>query len=274
MKTLPMWKITMFAFLVLIIALIAAPRPLLRGQGVAQGDSVAQLVRHDPSRELAMKITEPFTFAAVGDIIIRRPVGEGDAGYQALTKVMREADMTYANMEGPVLDEASFRGPLSGGPKSVVDELKRMGVRIMTTANNHTMDSGEAGMYETNRLLDEAGIVHAGSGRNLPAAREARIASTPKGTVAAIGMYSIDASNNPARSRYFDATANMPGLNPLHVTPYNVVTAEQMQALKKIRDSVYARRSEVNVPVAPLAANEPADRLQLFRSMYKVGPRP
>jgi hypothetical protein len=68
---------------------------------------VAQLVRHDPSRELAMKITQPFTFAAVGDIIIRRPVGEGDAGYQALAKVMREADMTYANMEGPILDEAT-----------------------------------------------------------------------------------------------------------------------------------------------------------------------
>jgi len=137
MKTLPMSKITMFAFVVLIITVIAAPHPLLRGQGAAQGDSVAQLVRHDPSRELAMKITQPFTFAAVGDIIIRRPVGEGDAGYQALARVMREADMTYANMEGPILDEANFRGPLAGGPKSVVNELKRMGVRIMTDANIH-----------------------------------------------------------------------------------------------------------------------------------------
>src|SRR5260370_33246300 len=55
MKTLPMSKITMFAFVVLIITVIDAPDPLLRGQGAAQGDSVAQLVRHDPSRELAMK---------------------------------------------------------------------------------------------------------------------------------------------------------------------------------------------------------------------------
>ena len=124
-----------------------------------------------------MKITQPFTFAAVGDIIIRRPVGEGDAGYQALAKVMREADMTYANMEGPILDEANFRGPLAGGPKSVVDELKRMGVRIMTDANNHTFDAGLEGMFETHRLLDEAGIVHAGSGKNLAGARQARIAA-------------------------------------------------------------------------------------------------
>jgi poly-gamma-glutamate capsule biosynthesis protein CapA/YwtB (metallophosphatase superfamily) len=201
-------------------------------------------------------------------------VGTGDAGYQALTKVMRDADMTYANMEGPILDEATFRGPLAGGPKSVVDELKIMGVRIMTTANNHTMDAGDAGMYETQRLLNEAGIVHAGSGKDLADAREPHIAATKKGTVAVIGMYSIDPSNSPEPSRYFDATNNKAGLNPLHVTPFNVVTAQQMQSLKQIRDSVYARRGEVTVPVAPVAPNEPADRLQLFRANYKVGAQP
>ena len=263
-----------FAALGLIIAGVAATSVLVRGQGAAQGDAVLQPLRHDAAKELAMKITAPFTFAAVGDIIIRRPVGEGDAGYQALTKVMREADMTYANMEGPILNEGTFHGTRSGAPKSVIDELKRMGVRIMTTANNHTLDFGEAGMLETNRVLDAAGIVHAGAGRNLAEAREARIAATSKGTVAAIGLYSIDGSSNPGRSRYSDATENTPGLNPLHVTPFNVVTAEQMQALKRIRDSVYARRSEVKVPVAPVTTNEPADRLQLFGSMYKVGAKP
>ena len=269
MKTLKQW-----APLGLILAGAVVTSVLIRAQGAAMGDAVLQPLVHDVSKELAMKITEPFTVAAVGDIIIRRPVGTGDAGYQALTKIMRDADMTYANMEGPILDEATFRGPLAGGPRSVVDELKIMGVRIMTTANNHTMDAGDAGMYETGRLLDAAGIVHAGSGRNLADAREARIASTKKGTVAAIGMYSIDASNSPEPSRYFDATNNKAGLNPLHVTPFNVVTSEQMQALKRIRDSVYARRGEVTVPVAPVPPNEPADRLQLFRASYTVGPQP
>src|SRR5215469_16525048 len=144
---------TKFGALGLIIAGITATSILVRGQGAGQGDAVVQPLRHDAAKELAMKITAPFTFAAVGDIIIRRPVGEGDAGYQALTKVMREADMTYANMEGPILSEGIFHGTRSGAPKSVIDDLKRMGVRIMTTANNHTMDFGEAGMLETNRLL-------------------------------------------------------------------------------------------------------------------------
>jgi poly-gamma-glutamate capsule biosynthesis protein CapA/YwtB (metallophosphatase superfamily) len=257
-----------------VVAVVLTAGALVRGQGAAMGDAVLQPLTHDVAKELAMKITEPFTFAAVGDIIIRRRVATGDPGYEALTKVMRDADITYANMEGPILDEATFRGPLAGGPKSVVDELKIMGVRIMTTANNHTMDAGDAGMYETNRLLDEAGIVHAGSGRNLADARAPRIASTRKGTVAVVGMYSIDPSNSPEPSRYFDATNNKAGLNPLHVTPFNVVTADQMQALKKIRDSVYARRGEVPVPVAPVSPNDPADRLELFRARYKVGSQP
>ena len=75
MKTLPLPKMTMFPFIALIIAGFVAPHALLQGQGAAQGDAVLQPVRHDPSKELAMKITQPFTFAAVGDIIIRRPVG-------------------------------------------------------------------------------------------------------------------------------------------------------------------------------------------------------
>src|SRR6266850_5055977 len=149
MKTLKTW-----APLGLIVAGALVTAVIVRGQGAAMGDAVLQPMTHDVSKELAMKITEPFTFAAVGDIIIRRPVGTGDAGYQALTKIMRDADITYANMEGPILDRATFRGRVAGGPRSVVDELKIMGVRIMTTANNHTMDAGDEGMDETSRLLD------------------------------------------------------------------------------------------------------------------------
>ena len=63
-----------------------------------------------------------------------------DPGFQALVKVMRSADMTYANMEGPIIDETdpSYHGPNAGGPRAVVDDLKAMGIRVMTTANNHT----------------------------------------------------------------------------------------------------------------------------------------
>src|SRR6202142_4719684 len=79
-----------------VAALAVTCVTLVRGQGALEGDVALPLARRDAAKELAMKITEPFTFAAVGDIIIRRPVGQlNDAGFQALTKVMRDADSTY-----------------------------------------------------------------------------------------------------------------------------------------------------------------------------------
>src|SRR5258708_38668284 len=125
-----------------------------------------------------MESTEPVTFASVGDIILRRTVGQlDDSGFQALTKVMRAADSTYANMEGPIIDESdpNYHGPQLGGPKTIIDDLKAMAIRVMTTANNHTMDGGSEGMFMTNRLLDEARITHAGSGKGLTEARQAGV---------------------------------------------------------------------------------------------------
>jgi poly-gamma-glutamate synthesis protein (capsule biosynthesis protein) len=281
-KELPMRKIKsrndlrnqkLAAAVGLVVAALAATS-LARAQGAAEGDVALPQTRRDAAKELAMKIAEPFTFAAVGDIIIRRPVGQlGDAGFQALTKVMRAADSTYANMEGPMIDasDPNYHGPQVGGPKTIIDDLKAMGIRVMTTANNHTMDGGSEGMFMTNRLLDEAGITHAGSGKDLTEARQARVGITPKGTIGVVGMYSIDPSSNPGWTRYTDARDKWPGLNPLHVTPYNTVTAEQMAALRKIRDAAYAHRSEVTVPVAPVPGNEAPNELFLFGTRHKVG---
>jgi poly-gamma-glutamate capsule biosynthesis protein CapA/YwtB (metallophosphatase superfamily) len=162
----------------------------LDGQGARMGDAVLRTAQHDPASELAMKITAPFTFAAVGDIAIQRPIAEiNDPRFQTLFSVMRAADMTYANMEGPLEDD------------KLVNDLKGMGVRIMTTANNHTMDDGVEGMFHTMRVLDEAGIANAGTGKDLEDARSARVTATPKGIVGIVGMYSIDpASVPPSRS--------------------------------------------------------------------------
>jgi poly-gamma-glutamate capsule biosynthesis protein CapA/YwtB (metallophosphatase superfamily) len=231
-------------------------------------------VARDVTRELATKITQPFVFAAVGDVwATTRPNAPlNDPRLQSLFGIMRSADMTYANMEGPIIDYGAYNGPHVGSSKTFVGELQNMGIRIMTTANNHAMDAGPEGVFMTNRLLDEAGIAHAGTGRNLTEARRPAIATTPKGTVAAVGMYSIDiTSSNPGYTRYSDARTDWPGVNPLHVEPTFVVSAEQMQDLRRIRDAVYARRSQVLVPVAPISANEPKNRISLFGTQYKAG---
>jgi poly-gamma-glutamate capsule biosynthesis protein CapA/YwtB (metallophosphatase superfamily) len=266
----------------IVTAQIAMIIPFAKGQGAPSAGAVQTQARLDAAKQLATKITEPFTVAAVGDIIIRRPLGQmDDAGFQALIKVMRAADMTYANMEGPITNNSNDHGPPAAGADAnsprvdgrirIVEDLKLMGIRIMTTANNHTMDAGSEGMFMTNRLLDDARITHAGSGKDLTEAREAHVGISPKGRIGVVGMYSIDPSSYPPPSRYSDARDKAPGLNPLHVTPYYVITAEQMASLRQIRDAAYAHRSEVTVPVPPVPANESPNELLLFGTRYKVG---
>lgn len=232
-------------------------------------------------QDLGMKIKEPFTFAGVGDLIMRHPMGQlADPKFQGLVQHLRDADVAFANMEGTLLDFDSFANPISGGsPKGGLADIKSMGIRIMGTANNHTWDGMEAGIFETIKNLDEGGIVHAGTGRNLQEARAAGFFNGPKGLVGLVAMWSIDPTDGGDRASATYRTGDRggaPGLNGLHVTPYHVVTAEQMDALRKIRDSVYARRSELpstSLAVPPVAANEPTDRLQLFGNWYKVGPK-
>jgi poly-gamma-glutamate capsule biosynthesis protein CapA/YwtB (metallophosphatase superfamily) len=52
------------------------------------------------------------------------------------------------------------------------------------------------------------------------------------------------------------------------------VTADQMAALKKVRDAVYTHRTEHANAVDPIPATEPADRLDLFGVRYRVGDKP
>jgi len=252
--------------------------PASGGRGAAPPPAEANPM--PPERELAMKIKAPFTIVGVGDLIIRTPIAQiAEPGFQNLVKHMRDADVTFANQEGPMIDLDNYVGPTAGAPKGALADLKAMGVKIVGTANNHSMDAGEKGMLETIRLLNEGGIVFAGTGKNLQEARAPRFLNTAKGTIGLVDMYGIDPYSNPGLSRESGATyqqgsrGGSPGVNGLHLTPYFVVTADQMDQLRKIRDSVYARRDEVFAPIPPVAANEPKDRLELFGQSYKVGPK-
>jgi Bacterial capsule synthesis protein PGA_cap len=262
----------LFSTGIVVVGLAMISVSSARGQGPAHDDSVVPRKQRDPAKELAMKITAPFTFAAVGDMIIRRPVEVDDPAFQGLLKVMRSADMTYANMEGVIIDpkDPSYHGPHAGGPKSVSTDLKAMGIRVVTTANNHEYDGGAEGIAMTNHLLDEVGIVHAGSGKDLQEAREAQYGITPMGTIGVVGVFPIDPGTIGVARESF-AREKWAGVNPLHVTLYNVVTPEQMAELRKIRDASYAHRSEVTTPVAPVPPDEEAKELFLFGTWYKVG---
>ncbi len=65
-------------------------------------------------------------------------------------------------------------------------------------------------------------------------------------------------------------TGGRPGLNALNVTRAVTVSAEEMAALKKVKDAAYAHRLEYANPVDEPRA-EPAGQVDLFGEQFKVG---
>lgn len=83
--------------------------------------------------------------------------------------VFAENDRVILNLECALTEsENGIRkcGPNLKGPLETAQTLKAAGVTDCAIANNHILDFGVRGMYDTERLLDEAGIGWFGCGEN------------------------------------------------------------------------------------------------------------
>src|SRR5437899_6894165 len=87
----------------LVVGLMAVCAGALRLAGQAPGGLGAQGVRsaaRNWAQDMPMKITEPFTLASVGDVIIVRPASQiNDAGLQSALKMIRDSDVGFGNFE-------------------------------------------------------------------------------------------------------------------------------------------------------------------------------
>lgn len=228
------------------------------------------------------RVKDGFTLAVTGDLIgPERPItGYGDPGTLRIQKLLSGADAAFGNQEGAIFDLDKFPGypaAQNGGGTPINDaavafDLKAMGFRIMSMANNHATDFGVDGMAETHRSLDAAGVVHSGTGDSLTAARRPAYAVTSKGTVglvSAAGTYtdiSVAADANPARG--FRAR---PGLSPLRSRELQLVTAEQMGALKAIFARSLTPDAQTNPEVFSTAKT--GEELTIGRSTFRVSDR-
>jgi len=113
---------------------------------------------------------------AVGDVMLGTdfpegllPPDDGVASLSAVAPLLRDADLTFVNLEGPLCDNGetkkcrktgncyAFRSPTRYGKY-----LQEVGVDVASTANNHSGDFGELCRRETEATLDTLGIVWSG----------------------------------------------------------------------------------------------------------------
>lgn len=214
----------------------------------ASADPVAtDAARFDPRRplqsELEISVADGFTLSAVGDCIITRPLScyLGDEGFAAIIDVLHRGHARFGNCEINIVDMSRFGGhpcswdsdyPMIAHP-AVADDLVRLGFTIMARANNHALDWGIAGMRETSQRLDDAGLVHAGTGEHRGLARAPAYVETPQGRV---GLVSFSSTFLPISEAlpYRDAAPGRPGVSALKVYTKWVVPPDIMRALATI----------------------------------------
>lgn len=214
----------------------------------------------DKEVELSMRIKESFTVVTVGDLIQMMPFSNRrDPDIQALVQLMRAADITLANGENTIVDRLTFRGPISHmeAPAAVADDWANMGIQMVTKANNHTWDNGDPGLIQNFQQLNRVGIDYVGADYNLTEARLARFRATPKGTVAFIGAY--------AEVHDYSQLYGLPGGEPVIVTP------SQLEELRAMRDSLVARRKEVNNGI-DVPGPDPEGSILVFGRVFKSSP--
>jgi poly-gamma-glutamate capsule biosynthesis protein CapA/YwtB (metallophosphatase superfamily) len=221
-------------------------------------------------REMQTDVPDGFTVGVVGDLIISRPLSQYAArlpAFDSVLGVLRGADVLYGNLETTLFDARHFPGsPYSwdddwtnSSEPAVAKDLKVMGFGIVSRANNHVLDWGFEGMRETNRHLEEAGIVYAGVGEERGLARAPQYLETAQARVALVSIASTFRPTTDALPRH-GAAPGRPGLSALHLTRTIVLPAAAMQALAQTACAIYHQH-----------CNETPAKLEIFDVKYRRG---
>lgn len=214
----------------MIAASIAAgvfARTLLAAEEASDEAGAGQLPELDrsPAQVLTPSATPPqpvsFTIAAGGDVLLHLPVLASarrvDGSYDfapllaPLDPWVRGADLALCHLEVPLVPEglAPSGYPRFGSPADIVPALRSQGWDGCSTASNHAMDQGRAGVTATLDALDEAGLGHVGTARS-----EAE-ADQPQ-------LYVLERAGQQITVAHLAATYGTNGIPVAHDEPWSV----------------------------------------------------
>lgn len=167
-------------------------------------DDKAFVLADDTDRSRQTQVT--WTLAAVGDVMLDRPVDDNNPAYELL----RSAACAFANLETP-LTRAGHRADklvTFRADPDVAAALVRMGLSVVSLANNHAVDYGIEGLVDTLAAARNAGLASVGAGQDLAAALSPAIVHVSDTSVAWLAL----ASTLPVG---FAADLNRAGVAPL-----------------------------------------------------------
>ena len=113
-----------------------------------------------------------------------------DYPFRGVAPLLKNADFTVGNLEGPLTKDAGLRstkGYFYKVPPETVQGLVDAGFDAVTLANNHLLDCNEQGLKDTMQVLDEAKIKWFGAGDSNEKAREPLIVEVKGLRIAMLG---------------------------------------------------------------------------------------
>ncbi|MFF5970606.1 CapA family protein [Streptomyces sp. NPDC012769] len=182
----------------LAAVLLAAATGCAAADRTAPAPAAPSKAPHRPAAPGGASAPAPFTLIASGDVlphasIIRQAAADGGGtGYDfrpmlsGVRPVVSGADLAICHMEtvygkpgGPYTGYPAFKSP-----PEIARALKETGYDSCSTASNHTLDDGAAGLGRTLDALDQAGVRHAGSARTAEEAARPTLLKAGGATVA------------------------------------------------------------------------------------------
>jgi poly-gamma-glutamate capsule biosynthesis protein CapA/YwtB (metallophosphatase superfamily) len=239
-----------------LLLLLGALLPLAGGRLEAQAGHVFS----DASGDITMALT--------GDAIISRRLSSyQEPDFLRMLDILRRADLAFTNLEilfheyePDVYPVAQSGGTYMYARPQLAGELTWAGFDMVSRANNHAMDYGIGGMRATTRAVEAAGLVHAGVGENLGQARAPGYLETAAGRVALISVASTFPELMRAGHQRLDV-GGRPGLSPLRYSTTYVVPRAELEALRRLRESLALTGRDEPNEIAFLGSNfERGDR--------------
>ena len=85
--------------------------------------------------------------------------------FKDIPDLVQDSDFFMGNLETTFAgSKKKYSGyPQFNTPEQLATDLKELGLDLVTTANNHSLDTGYAGVESTIAFLDEAGLPHTGT---------------------------------------------------------------------------------------------------------------
>ncbi|GAA3626127.1 CapA family protein [Nonomuraea rosea] len=191
-----------------------------------------------------------WSVAIAGECMVTRPFSmHSEKEFQEVRDLFKGSDVAYAHLEMNFADFSKVypgRGDWFGSymlaDLRIARDLRWLGVDMMSTANNHSLDFGERGLTATLESCRAAGLACAGTGQDLEEARAPVFVETPRGRMALIATSSGNRPHEWA-GRPKETMAGRPGINPLRVTMTYTVPQEAAQHLRAAADRLNILRT-------------------------------